>query len=109
MSGVSPGDTISATLVWQATGYSARDLQSGLRLVPAEREQVVAERWARPDRERTPTGKWIVGELVPDTIQLRIPPTARPGSYRLVAGLRDGDPPNRGSSALVTIARLDIR
>jgi len=103
------GDTISATLLWQATGYSSRDLQSGLRLVPSDSEQVVAERWARPDRERTPTGKWIVGELVPDTIQLRIPATARPGSYRLLAGLRDGEAPNRGLSALVPIATLDIR
>jgi hypothetical protein len=103
------GDTISVTLLWQATSYSARDLQSGLRLVPAEGDQIVAERWARPDRERTPTGKWMVGELVPDTIQLRIPPTARPGSYRLLAGLRDGDAPARGSSALVTVATLDIR
>ena len=51
----------------------------------------------------------IVGELVPDTIQLRIPPNARPGQYRLLAGLRDPDAPTRGSSGLVTIGTLDVR
>ena len=103
------GETITLTLLWQATGYSARDVQSGLRLVPIDSDQIVAERWARPDRDRSPTGKWIVGELVPDTIQLRIPPTARPGRYRLLAGLRDGDAPARTTSPLVPIAEIDVR
>jgi hypothetical protein len=42
-----------------------------------------------PARETTLTGKWIVGELVPDPVGVRIPPEAWPGRYCLVAGLRD--------------------
>jgi len=100
---------VSLTLLWQATGYNPRDLQSGIRLVPAGGDLVAAERWARPDRERTPTGKWIVGELVPDTVSLRIPPNARPGVYRLLAGLRDNDAGNRAQPALVPIGEIEVR
>jgi hypothetical protein len=103
------GDTVTLTLLWQATTYSGQDLQSGVRLVPADGDQVVSERWARPDRERSPTSKWIVGEVVPDTIQLRIPLNAPPGSYRLLAGLRDGDAPNRGAAYMVPIGTLAVR
>jgi hypothetical protein len=104
-----PGETVSLTLLWQATGYNPRDLQSGIRLVPAGGDQIVAERWARPDHERTPTGKWIVGELVPDAVSLRIPPNARPGRYRLLAGLRDADAPNRTPASLVPIGEIEVR
>ena len=106
---VAPGETVSLTLIWQATGYSSRDLQSGVRLVPEGGDQIVAERWSRPDRERTPTGKWIVGEIVPDAISLRVPPNARPGRYRLLAGLRDNDGPSRTPLSLVPVGTVEVR
>jgi hypothetical protein len=104
-----PGATVTVTLLWQATDYTAHDLQSGLRLVQAGSDQIIAERWARPDRDRTPTGKWITGELVPDTIELRIPPNAQPGVYQLLAGLREVDAPRAASSSLVMVGSLDVR
>jgi len=96
------GETLSATVLWQATAYTATDLQSGLRL-ESPGGAVIAERWARPGRESTPTGKWLVSELVPDPLVLPIPPGAPPGRYRLSAGLRDRMP------NVVPIAELEVR
>jgi hypothetical protein len=97
------------TLVWQAREYTSRDLQTGLRLVATDGERVVSERWGRPNRERTPTGKWIVGELVPDTLLLRIPNDARPGRYRLEAGLRDPDAAGRTPLGLADVGEIEVR
>jgi hypothetical protein len=106
---VGRGTVVPVTLLWQATDYTPRDLQTGIRLLPLDGDLVVTERWGRPNRERTPTGKWLVGEIVPDTLLLRIPNDAPPGRYRLLAGLRDPDA-NRGAPlGLAPIGELEIR
>ena len=104
-----PGQIVPVTLIWQATGYTPRDLQTGLRLVTLDGGRVVSERWGRPNRERTPTGKWLVGELIPDTLLLRIPNDAQPGRYRLLAGLRDPDANDRAPLGLAEVGELEIR
>lgn len=103
-----PGQVVPITLIWQATGYTPRDLQTGLRLVSIDGGRVVSERWGRPNRERTPTGKWLVGELVPDTLLLRIPSDAPSGRYRLLAGLRDPDANDRAPVGLAEVGELVI-
>jgi hypothetical protein len=106
---VSRGTVVPVTLLWQSTAYTPRDLQTGIRLLPLDGDRVVSERWGRPNRERTPTGKWLVGEIVPDTLLLRIPNDAPPGRYRLLAGLRDPDA-NRGAPlGLAPVGELEIR
>jgi len=104
-----PGQIVPATLLWQATGYTPRDLQTGLRLVAQDGSRLLSERWGRPNRERTPTGKWLIGEIVPDTLLLRIPADAPPGRYRLLAGLRDPDANDRAPLGLAEIGELEIR
>jgi len=104
-----PGQIVPATLLWQAAGYTPRDLQTGLRLVALDGGRLLSERWGRPNRERTPTGKWLVGEIVPDTLLLRIPADAPPGRYRLLAGLRDPDANDRAPLGLAEIGELEIR
>jgi hypothetical protein len=105
----SPGETMGATLLWLATAYADADFQSGLHLEPLDGGPVTAERWARPGRESTPTGKWIVGELVPDPLALRIPLDTPPGRYRLLAGLREAGRRERAVPALASIAEIDVR
>jgi hypothetical protein len=106
---VGRGAVVPVTLLWQAVDYTPRDLQTGIRLLPLDGDRAVTERWGRPNRERTPTGKWLVGEIVPDTLLLRIPNDAPPGRYRLLAGLRDPDA-NRGAPlGLAHVGELEIR
>ena len=104
-----PGQVVPVTLLWQAAAYTPRDLQTGLRLVTLDGGRLVSERWGRPNRERTPTGKWLVGEIVPDTLLLRIPADAPAGRYRLLAGLRDPDADDRATLGLAEIGELEIR
>jgi hypothetical protein len=99
-----PGDTVQVTVIWQATAYTATDRQSGLRLVPYDGDLPLAEHWARPNLDRTPTGKWVQGELIPDTLALRIPLETVPGRYSLLAGLRDGQ-----QTDLAPIAEIEVR
>ncbi|MCC6176435.1 MAG: hypothetical protein IT305_14105 [Chloroflexi bacterium] len=106
---VRAGETVPITLVWQATAYSPNDYQSGVRMTRADGTSVVAERWGRPNRERTPTGKWLVGEIVPDTLLLRIPQGTPPGRYRLFGGLRDADERERAPVHLAALGEIEIR
>jgi hypothetical protein len=103
------GQLVPVTLVWQAVGYTPLDLQTGVRLVTSDGTRVVSERWGRPNRERTPTGKWLVGELVPDTLPLRIPNDLPAGRYRLQAGLRDPDANDRAPLGLAEVGELEVR
>jgi hypothetical protein len=98
------GEALEATLIWQATRHTAADQRSGLRLEALGGGAPIAEAWVRPGREMTPTGKWILGELIPDPISLEIPTEAPSGRYRLSAGLRE-----RGSTSAVPIAEIEIR
>jgi hypothetical protein len=84
------GEAVRLTVLWQATAWTGADLQSGLRLVSLGDDAPLAERWDRPNLGRTPTAKWVLGELVPDDLSVTIPPGTPPGQYRLLTGLRDG-------------------
>jgi hypothetical protein len=104
-----PGELEPMTLIWQSVESTPRDLQTGVRLLSPDGARVISERWGRPNRERTPTGKWLVGELVPDTHQLRIPADTPPGRYRLQAGLRDPDARDRMPLGIAEIGELEVR
>jgi hypothetical protein len=103
------GELEPVTVIWQAVEATPRDLQTGVRLLSPDGSRVISERWGRPNRERTPTGKWIVGELIPDTHQLRVPADTPPGRYRLQAGLRDPDARDRMPLGLAEIGELEVR
>ena len=101
--GYAPGDTIQATVIWQAVAYSAADRQSGLRLISPDGPLTVAEHWSRPNLDRTPTGKWVQGELIPDALTVRIP--ARDGAGPLSTTGRPARRSDNGPGA----ARRDRR
>ncbi|MFN8523528.1 MAG: 6-pyruvoyl-tetrahydropterin synthase-related protein [Chloroflexota bacterium] len=106
LSNASPrvGDDLDVELSWLATAYVAEDQQTGVVLESTSTGARLTERWSRPNRNRTPTSKWILGEIVPDFQTLRIPSTTLPGRYRLLAGIR-----GRGSPALIPIREIEIR
>jgi hypothetical protein len=106
---IKPGEVVPITLIWQSVAYTPRDLQTGLRLLPTDGGRVLSERWGRPNRERTPTGKWLAGELVPDTLLLRIPNDIQPGHYRIQAGLRDPDASDKAPLGLADVGEIEIR
>lgn len=98
-----PSQPVRVTALWQATDWTPADLQSGLRLVAVDSGALLAERWSRPNLDRTPTAKWVLGEVVPDPLSVRIPSDAPPGRYRVLVGLRDGERPALGSIGEVVI------
>ena len=77
---------------------------AGLRSSPLTSHRPLAERWSRPDLGRTPTGKWLLGELVPDRLAVVIPSSTPPGQYRLLAGLG-----TRASAALVPVGDIRVQ
>ncbi|MCC7369574.1 MAG: hypothetical protein IT306_14190 [Chloroflexi bacterium] len=103
------GELEPVTVLWQAVQSTPRDLQTGVRLLTPDGSRVISERWGRPNRERTPTGKWMVGEIVADTHLLRVPAGTPPGRYRLQAGLRDPDARDRSPLGLTEIGELEVR
>ncbi|HEV8638799.1 MAG TPA: hypothetical protein VG370_31700 [Chloroflexota bacterium] len=50
-------------------------------------DRPIAQWDAQPLGGRYPTSLWPVGETVDDAFRLPIPADARPGDYRLIAGL----------------------
>jgi hypothetical protein len=98
------GATVKLTVLWQATKYTDLDQESGLQLVNLGSGRVVAEHWSRPDLDRTPTGKWVLGELVPDRLALVVPRSAPPGRYGLRVGLRMG-----AWSTTTPVAEVEVR
>jgi hypothetical protein len=83
-----PGETISLSLYWQASGPAPRDLSVFVHLVGPD-----GQVWGQSDKPRPvdewPTDRWPVGRLFADTHQLVIRPEAPPGVYALRAGLWD--------------------
>jgi hypothetical protein len=107
-----PGEPVHLTVLWQATAWTGADLQSGLRLESPGDDAPLAERWDRPNLGRTPTAKWVLGELVPDDLSVTIPPGTPPGQYRLRTGLRDGTGSASSSAATpasVVVAEIVVR
>jgi hypothetical protein len=90
------GDTLHATLTWQATRPFYRDLKLFLHLLDAS-GQVIAQAdplagaGASGQGEDYFTSRWQPGKLILDDVAISIPPGAPPGSYRLALGLYDGD------------------
>ena len=98
-----PGERVEVTALWQATAWTALDLRSGLQLVPMEGGRVLVERWARPNYARTPTAKWVRGEIVPDALAVVIPHDTPAGRYQVRAGLRSS-----ASQTVVPIGEIAV-
>ncbi|HOG46086.1 MAG TPA: glycosyltransferase family 39 protein [Anaerolineae bacterium] len=80
-----PGEAVELVLFWQALQTPRGDVQANLRLVDRS-GQVRFEQRGQPTGGRYPPAQWQPGEVVRDSIHLRLPGDLTPGQYRLLLG-----------------------
>lgn len=83
---LSPGDTLTAELVWQAREAPELGYVVVVQLVDRS-GRVAANAEAEPVGGRYPTTVWTRGEVVRDVHRLGLPPDMAPGNYRLIVGV----------------------
>jgi hypothetical protein len=83
-----PGDTLTLTLLWQATAQPGMAYTVFVHLVDAAGTQLTTGD-APPVQGDFPTNLWRAGDWIDDAHTLQIPPDLAPGSYRLLVGLYD--------------------
>lgn len=83
-----PGQTISVALHWHCLALMDADYTVFVHLTD-DAGHPVAQHDGQPRAGRYPTSIWDVGEVVLDEHEFAVPPSAVPGTYRLVAGLYD--------------------
>jgi hypothetical protein len=83
-----PGDSLTATLHWQARDMVARPYTTFVHLIDPDGEKV-AQADAPPFNGLHPTDHWLPGERLRDSRQLTLPTDAQLGRYQLVVGWYD--------------------
>lgn len=83
-----PGDTITLTLLWQATAQPGQAYTIFVHLVDAAGTQL-ATGDAPPVQGDFPTNFWRARDWVDDVHSLQIPSYLTPGAYRILVGLYD--------------------
>jgi hypothetical protein len=83
-----PGERISLTLYWQATGRVAANLSVFVHLYGPDR-QVFGQSDKYVPLPFFPTGRWPVGRIMLDPHQISLSPDAPAGVYTLAAGMWD--------------------
>ena len=100
---LSPGATLSLSLVWQAKADTADSYRVFVHLrdaggVPVAQSDSLPANWQRP------TTGWVPGEYIVDPHDLTLPPGTPAGDYSLVAGLyKPSDGSRLGEITLTTI------
>jgi|GEM_PF-6498106 len=100
-----PPGVVQVSLLWEATRAPLPDCTVHLRLID-DTGRVVARRDKPPLFGIRPCSSWSANEIVHDTEQIRLPPGAAPGRYRLVLGISLANPawsaPSSANIALVS-------
>ncbi|MCA9899449.1 MAG: glycosyltransferase family 39 protein [Anaerolineales bacterium] len=81
-----PGEALTLTLLWQATGQPGQAYTVFVHLVDAQ-STLLATGDAPPVQGDFPTNLWRTGDWVDDTHTLPLPPDLAPGSYQILVGL----------------------
>ncbi|MFQ6058619.1 MAG: hypothetical protein ACE5MB_07080, partial [Anaerolineae bacterium] len=82
-----PGDELSLTLYWQATGRMDRDLEFAIQVWdPATGRVWQLDRGAPP----VPTSEWAAGEVICDHRRLQLPLDLSGGTYQLEVATAEG-------------------
>ena len=87
---LSPGTTVTVTLVWQATSEMEVSYRVFLHLVGPD-GALVAQSDSEPVNWTRPTTGWAVREIILDGRELAIPESVHPGRFSLRAGLYTTD------------------
>lgn len=85
---VAPGETLQATLYWQAAAPQDHGYKVFAHLVD-DAGKLWAQHDAVPRAWGYPTTQWKAGEIVADRIWLPVPADAPPGAYHLFVGMVD--------------------
>jgi len=80
------GDSVGVKLYWKGLAPMDEDFTAFVHLVDAE-GSIIAQDDKQPLGGSWPTSDWRVGEAVPDSYVLTIPPDTAPGGYQIRAGL----------------------
>ncbi len=89
---LSPGDTFTVTLVWQARAEMTTGYRVFLHLLAPD-GSLITQSDGEPSHWTRPTTGWMPGEVILDEHELTLPADAPHGLYRLQAGmytLKDG-------------------
>ncbi len=86
-----PGDAVELVLFWQTLHRLQGDVQATLRLVDWS-GRVRFEQRSQPAAGRYPLLDWQAGEIVRDSVHLRLPGDLTPGRYRLLLGWEGASP-----------------
>ena len=85
---ITPGASISVTLMWQSIREVDRNYKVFVHLLDTQ-GQLVSQSDAVPGNWTRPTSGWQAGEYVTDSHLLVLKSDLAPGEYRLVAGMYD--------------------
>jgi uncharacterized membrane protein len=80
------GEPLHLTLYWRALRRMTEDYTVFVHLLSPD-GRIVAQADRQPQNYTYPTRWWVPNEVVPDAIQLDVPPDAPAGPYRLRVGL----------------------
>jgi hypothetical protein len=81
-----PGSTYSLTLYYRSLAPEPQDLTQFVHLYDAERG-MASQHDSPPQRGANPTWAWVPGEIIVDTIAMKVDPKAAPGTYSLRVGM----------------------
>jgi hypothetical protein len=84
-----PGESITVTFYWQATGPLAKNYTVFTHLLGPE-EQIIVNADHAPAK---PAQGWVAGEIITDPITLTLPSDLPSGDYVLEVGLYDAADP----------------
>jgi hypothetical protein len=85
------GSTLEVTLYWRSLRALAEDYKTFVHLTNAELSQQPVQHDGDPGGGFTPTSRWLLGEIVPDTHRLPLSENLMPGRYLLWAGMYEYD------------------
>lgn len=86
---LSPGQTLTLTLYWQALGPIGRNY-SVFTHVRGQGDTLWAGKDSWPQNGAAPTSTWRSGQVITDTYQLTLKPDTPAGQYDVEVGLYDG-------------------
>jgi uncharacterized membrane protein len=86
----SAGATVPITVGWLALVPMGTSYTGFVHLLDQD-GRIVAQDDHVPQQGRRPTNTWLLGEVVEDDYELRLPADLAPGRYRLLAGLYDAN------------------